>query len=360
MSENQNDDIALYKKVSVALKDIKDKISYNIAFAHTSSLFDGLMYAYDLFESSPIFSKLSDLYYYQTFQKMDKLLVNINALVKTQDGKEDFSGVVDSQPIGELLAFMYQLAREYEILYGKLFGAMDFVHAYVNDVMTANGPGSPYSRYIVPVANEQVLVLAHHSGLHNLHEIKFTINQWENNYIVRHTRQAELEQKLDYETERLSFVTLVKAFNDLLKTKNIDLANAITTMQVMGTILVVIPIAVLYALFCGLVLNKMNLFYYFIPGAATLIIFLTYFFRLAYSNYKATKVQIMQLQMRRALCQFIQEYVKFSDNHSSSQHSLLGFENAIFGALVDDPKEIPTAFDGLDQIARLLEAIRKK
>lgn len=88
------------------------------------------------------------------------------------------------------------------------------------------------------------------------------------------------------------------------------------------------------------------------------IIFI-YYFRVALLNYNSIKTELMQIKLRRGLCMFINMYVDFSkrnDNHES----LSKFESLIFSNIIPDDKKIPSTLDGIEQIAKLINALKSK
>lgn len=82
-----------------------------------------------------------------------------------------------------------------------------------------------------------------------------------------------------------------------------------------------------------------------------------YFFRLAYIEYRSTVSQILQIKLRMTLCQFIQSYAKYAKEVGGE--SLTKFENIVFSGIVPDPQNIPSTFDGVEQISQLIEKIKK-
>lgn len=67
----------------------------------------------------------------------------------------------------------------------------------------------------------------------------------------------------------------------------------------------------------------------------------------------------MQLELRKALCQFIQSYVDYSTVIKKQDSAALEkFESLIFSGVVSDPEKVPSTFDGLDQIGALLKNVR--
>lgn len=84
-----------------------------------------------------------------------------------------------------------------------------------------------------------------------------------------------------------------------------------------------------------------------------------YFFRLAYTESKSIKNQILQLKLRMTLCQFIQRYASYAKELGENNSSLEKFENIIFSGIVSDPNSIPSTFDGMDQLGNLIEKFNK-
>jgi hypothetical protein len=98
----------------------------------------------------------------------------------------------------------------------------------------------------------------------------------------------------------------------------------------------------------------------FIPFVSIEIL-LIYFFRISLYHFNANKAQILQLELRRSLCQFIEGYSDFSSKIKGKDATALDrFEALIFSGLAPTHETVPTTFDGLDQVEKLVAAIRGK
>jgi hypothetical protein len=86
-----------------------------------------------------------------------------------------------------------------------------------------------------------------------------------------------------------------------------------------------------------------------------LIGILLYFFRLSYTEYKSLSAVLLQLEHRQSICAFIQNYSEFT----GQKNKLDKFEALIFGGITPDPGAVPSTFDGIDQFAKMLEAMKK-
>ena len=68
----------------------------------------------------------------------------------------------------------------------------------------------------------------------------------------------------------------------------------------------------------------------------------------------------MQLELRMTLCQFIHNYAENSEIlHKKNKEGFEKFENIIFSPIVSSDDKIPSTLDGVEQIAKLIEAIKK-
>ena len=86
-------------------------------------------------------------------------------------------------------------------------------------------------------------------------------------------------------------------------------------------------------------------------------IFLIYLFRLNYLEYKSILAQILQIDLRSSLCQFIVNYLNQTENIKGS-HALEMFEKLIFSNLQINEEQIPSTLDGLDQFTNLFKSFK--
>ena len=88
-------------------------------------------------------------------------------------------------------------------------------------------------------------------------------------------------------------------------------------------------------------------------------IILIYFFRIILLNHRSVKAQIMQLELRQALCQFIQSYADYASKIKiKDAKALEKFENLIFSGILSNPEKLPSTFDGMDQISEFMKNTR--
>lgn len=85
-----------------------------------------------------------------------------------------------------------------------------------------------------------------------------------------------------------------------------------------------------------------------------------FFYRVALINKNSIKSQILQIDLRQTLCQFIESYSDFSaDLKNKNEHTLKKFEDLIFSGLVASDDKLPTTFDGVNQLSSLFKDIKK-
>lgn len=92
---------------------------------------------------------------------------------------------------------------------------------------------------------------------------------------------------------------------------------------------------------------------------ASIEILLIYYFRVILFNFNSTKTQILQLELRMTLCQFIQDYAKYSTEIKKNDPSALEkFENVIFSGLLADVDKLPSTYDGIEQLTQIFKSLK--
>lgn len=82
---------------------------------------------------------------------------------------------------------------------------------------------------------------------------------------------------------------------------------------------------------------------------------LLYFFRIVLHSYTNSRSQIMQLQLRNSVCQFIENYVKFRKDNKEVESGFEKFEALVFSGLAPSDDKVPSTFDGLEQLSKLIK-----
>lgn len=158
-----------------------------------------------------------------------------------------------------------------------------------------------------------------------------------------------------------NFVLLSKAFSKLLQTKQEEYRKNHNTVAFFSALLVVIPV--------GALLNHILEWYkvefnfsalaYYLP-ILSLELLMFYFMRLYYIEGKAIKAQLLQIEQRLSLCEFIHDYVETKNNSGSEKESWSLFEKLIFSPIQVSSENIPSLLDGASSIAELAGKILSK
>ncbi|MCK5961953.1 hypothetical protein KMY62_26195, partial [Klebsiella pneumoniae] len=100
-------------------------------------------------------------------------------------------------------------------------------------------------------------------------------------------------------------------------------------------------------------------FSYYLPILSLELLFF-YFMRLYYIEEKAIKAQILQIEQRLSLCEFIHDYVETKNNSGAEKESWSLFEKLIFSPIQVTSENIPSLLDGASSIAELAGKVLSK
>lgn len=93
-----------------------------------------------------------------------------------------------------------------------------------------------------------------------------------------------------------------------------------------------------------------------------LLYFLFYYiFHISLFNIRALKSQLLQIDLRLSLCEFISNYTEETAKmRGSIKKSFDKFESVIFAPIVAADDKIPTTFEGIEQLTGLIGLFNKK
>lgn len=173
----------------------------------------------------------------------------------------------------------------------------------------------------------------------------------------REIRVNALEDKLKGYENAYNFVGLYQGFSNLRGEKDKEKNLAFKFLTVLGVCLVLVPLLKLF----GFVGHEEDLVRESLSVATlfALELMIIYFFRITLQNFRSIKTQLLQIDLRMTLCQFINSYVEFaSDARKSDKELLTRFEQVIFSGIVADDSGIPSTFDGLEQVAKIVDSLK--
>jgi|GEM_PF-320698 hypothetical protein len=171
-----------------------------------------------------------------------------------------------------------------------------------------------------------------------------------------------LALQLEKQETAFNFVMLNKGFANILSKKETSKKITFCTLFLLSLILATIPLV--YVI--GRLFNVLNLQEVIISMSweqmlpvAGLEFILIYIFRVVLSHYSSLVTQIMQLELRQSLCQFIQSYVEYAKDIKKDDKEVLDkFENLIFSSILSNSDKVPGTFDGVEQLTNLFEKIK--
>jgi hypothetical protein len=206
----------------------------------------------------------------------------------------------------------------------------------------------------------------HHPGINSIKALTTSIERSENERAQAEKALGEREVRVKALSGALknletgyNFVGLHKGFSDMRRGKRFQKFFNVILLVLLG-VAAVAPFA--FKLYQYLALGKadevsVSVAFSFL-GAEILVL---YFFRVLLHNFRMIQAQLIQIDLRMTLCQFIQSYADYSKELRGTHPELLvRFEQIVFSGIVNAESSLPTTFDGLDQIAGLLDKIRPK
>lgn len=175
----------------------------------------------------------------------------------------------------------------------------------------------------------------------------------------RVSKVSTLEGALEKIKIGADFVGLVKGFASLRFRKSIEKHFNFLCLLFLACFLISPAVAKIYVYYAEVPIPKVDI--YTALSVAGLELLFIFFFRVALHNFRAVKAQILQLDLRISILQFIQSYAKFArEQKVEGDVSLEKFEQLIFSGLVSGESDIPSTFDGLEGVAKIVEKIKAK
>lgn len=184
------------------------------------------------------------------------------------------------------------------------------------------------------------------------------------NFINEKKKEVDiLYEKLKNQKTAFNFVGLYQGFKNLLSKKIISKWTSFSIMTIFCILLITVPIVFIGGRFLNW-FPEYNINWNDIGWEHTLPIFglefvLIYFFRVVLTHYNSIQTQIMQIELRQSLCQFIQNYADYAKEIKEKDGaSLEKFENLIFSSILSTPDKVPSTFDGLEQLSNLIKNLK--
>jgi len=287
---------------------------------------------------------------------------------------KDFMGEVGRFKFGEragleyLFVMSYRFLMEYKIVSPDDTSSEFDIHMSNVDLVACNL--SPSVMTQIRYTGSQMVAgvvrsYLRHSQMTGLKELpsflakaKNEQDRFESAYHKRKIEVEALKSTLDSYKDAFNFVGLSKGFDDLKKRKEKEKNSAVCLMWVLAISMLLPLVLKVWFLFFGSGVSAVGLDSYLLLAGFELL--LMYFFRVTMHNFKSVQTQLLQIDFRMTLCQFIQSYVDYAkDIKDKDSDLLLKFEQVVFSGIVNSGDAIPSSFDGLEQLSSLIASLRK-
>ncbi|REL35882.1 hypothetical protein [Thalassotalea euphylliae] len=195
----------------------------------------------------------------------------------------------------------------------------------------------------------------------NQHKAEKLKGEWEKEISEKEKRVNQLKASLDEYENGFNFVGLYQGFDDLATEKTNEKNSLLCWLRILSVV-ILLPILIELYVILDNVGNisaiKEGLLVSLVPTISFIAI-CTYYFRILLINYKSVKSQLLQIDLRKTLCRFIQSYSGYSaDIKKQDSESLSKFENIIFSGIVSEEAKLPSSYDGLEQISKLVKSMK--
>lgn len=178
----------------------------------------------------------------------------------------------------------------------------------------------------------------------------------------RLTRQNDLLTIIDGYDQRLrdirneyNFTNLTKAFSNIRSSKKKELLNSNRLFYSAALCVLLTPVMLLIFHTTGVVqkFEGWSKLFYIMP-VATFELLLIYFTRLFYSNKKSVMAQLIQIDFRLSICEFVQSYIEERKFKKEDEKTWELFDSLVFSPIQLNEDKIPSLLDGADSIAEFI------
>lgn len=185
--------------------------------------------------------------------------------------------------------------------------------------------------------------------------------KWDGEINEKQRKVNELKNALDKYEKAFNFVGLYEGFDELTSEKNTEKNNILLWLKFLSVIIVLPLIFEIVFIFWNVdkLLAYREAILFSIFPMVSFVAIAIYYFRVLLVNYKSVKAQLLQIELRKTLCRFIQDYAGYSSEikkHDSS--SLEKFESLIFSGIVTHEDSMPSTYDGIEQLGKLIKSAR--
>lgn len=191
---------------------------------------------------------------------------------------------------------------------------------------------------------------------------KAAVEKFQTDLDEREKRVENFRAKLSEYEVAFNFVGLAQGFEKLALSKRSEISSLKFWMVILGIGLLIPLLVEIMMIDTHLSTGDLLLPKFLLIALPTLsiVIIMIYYFRVLLHNYRSAKSQLLQIDLRRTLCEFIQSYAEYSaEIKAKDKVALSKFENVIFSGIVSVDEQLPSTYDGLDQLGKLIGSLKK-
>ncbi len=285
------------------------------------------------------------------------------------DWLNNFDPKGDGQ-IDHIFSLTYRFLCEYDFSQGPNSGLLSIIEKVQKNMDNMDSDLRSriiYASYIMPANITKHLL--NHKDVGSFKDFENQKNEairlkakWKNEIESTETTVNILKDKLEEYKTAFNFVGLYQGFSDLADKKKNEAFWLFWALFGMAfLILAPLIIEIVFTtseVIKGELINTSHLMV-LLPLISIQVI-LIYFFRIILFNHRSVKTQILQIELRKTLCQFIQSYTDYSTELKKENANVLEkFESIIFSSLFSGQDKVPSSFDGLTQIGGLIQSLKK-
>lgn len=305
-----------------------------------------------------------------------------------------FVNIIQSDSIEENLdKFISQIVRFSKELELRTQTLIPSVHSLLNYYAKNQYTLSDESGQLYYALNVMPIKIAEEKGIEKFREIQQNLTTEVEDLITKKLPDKQEEiNKLKSDSDKyvkllkgfkqeFSFLSLDQAFNGLEVRKQNQKKFLILFLIILGTIIIAIP-AYFYLItqsnffdniFSSISLtvsttetaastNASNIYQLLmnIIPVAFIESILIYYFRILLNQYNSTNDQIIQLETKQAIMQFIESYVDYKKDKKLDHSDMLKFEEIIFSQISPNLKDVPNSPDLVSLIEGISKAIKSK
>lgn len=210
---------------------------------------------------------------------------------------------------------------------------------------------------------EDLNVTGYQNALSKIEETETRLITLQRELDKKINKVKQLDDQLTKQENAYNFVGLYKGFDRLGKMKRLELKKTKSLLYTLAALMpTAIGLEIIYFLFWGENDTTSTHLIKLIP-VASMIILLLYYFRVALKTFNSLNSQTMQIELRKSLCQFIQKYGEYAKEINAGvkedeKSPLSKFEDVIFSNIMASDDKTPSTFDGMEQLASMIKAVK--